>query len=128
MSVIGPITTAVAVGAAGAAAGTVVSSQPVRGMIIGIDIQYNDAPPAGTTDVGIKTKGASGVLPSRNILTISNAATDGYFCPRVETVKADGSVSSFVDGVHYVEDYIQVDMAGANAGDSVSIWIYTDKS
>jgi hypothetical protein len=105
------------------AAGTVVSSHPARGFIAGIFVQYNDAPPAASTDVGIKTKSASGILPNIPILTITNAATDGYFIPQVATVTA-ANVATGGHGHFYVEDYIQVDLAGANDGDSVSIWLY----
>jgi hypothetical protein len=126
MSMIGPFTTSPAAGGAGVAAGSVVTNVPIQGYIAGFDIQYNDAPPAGTTDVGIKTKGLANVLPSRNLLTITNAATDGYFVPQVATVKSDNTATGgYV--IHYVSDYIQIDMAGANNGDSVSVWLYVIK-
>jgi hypothetical protein len=123
MGMYGPITTSAATGGAGVAAGTAVSAQVVRGFIAGVYIQYNDAPPAATTDVGIKTKGASGTRPSIPLLTITNAATDGYFIPQVATVTAANAATGGY-GLFYVDDYIQVDMAGANDGDSVSVWLY----
>jgi hypothetical protein len=123
MGVYGPITTPAAAGGAGAAAATIVSDHVVRGFIAGVFVQYNDAPPAATTDVGIKTKSQSGVLPNIPILTITNAATDGYFVPEVASVTAanvaTGQYSKFL-----VEDYVQIDLAGANDGDSVSVWLY----
>jgi hypothetical protein len=123
MSVFGPITTAPAAGGAGVAAGTVISGHPARGFVAGIFVQYNDAPPAATTDVGIKTKSASGSLPNIPLLTITNAATDGYFIPQVATVTA-ANVATGQYSPFYIEDYVQVDLAGANDGDSVSIWLY----
>lgn len=124
MGIYGPITTPPATGGAGVASATVVSDHVARGFIVGIDIQYNDAPPAGTTDVGIKTKGLAGVLPSRNILTITNGATDGYYVPQAPVVTStNGATGGYA--TPYVEDYLQVDIAGANDGDSVTVWVYT---
>lgn len=118
----GPITTPAATGGAGVAAGTRVSDHAVSGILIGVFIQYNDAPPAGTTDVGIKTVGASGTLPSIPLLTISNAATDGYYIPKAPEYTAAG-VATGGYGFFNVNDKIQVDMAGANNDDTVSVWL-----
>jgi hypothetical protein len=123
MGFYGPITTSLGTGGAGLAAGTVVSPNVVRGYVAAIYVQYNDAPPAATTDCGIKTKGAVGTRPSIPLLTITNAATDGYFIPQVATVTA-ANVATGQFGLFYIDDYIQVDMAQANNGDSVSIWLY----
>jgi hypothetical protein len=123
MGMYGPITTSAATGGAGVAAGTAVSAQVVRGFVVGMYIQYNDAPPAATTDVGVKTKGAAGTRPSIPLLTITKAATNGYFIPQVATVTA-ANVATGGYSPFYVDDYIQVDMAGANDGDSVSVWLY----
>lgn len=123
---IGPITTPAAAGGAGVAAATKVTDTVVCGEIYGVVIQYNDAPPAATTDVGIKTKGASGVTPSFNILTISNAATNGYFCPRSACVTAANVAITDSSAPFMVNDYIQLDVAGANDGDSVSIWLMVE--
>jgi hypothetical protein len=124
MPMYGPITTPIAAGGAGVAAASKVSDQIVRGFVVGLYVQYNDAPPAATTDVGIKTKSAAGVLPNIPLLTITNAATDNYFIPQVATVTA-ANVATGGYNYFYVEDYLQVDLAGANNGDSVSVWVYT---
>ena len=118
---IGPITTAAATGGAGAAAATAYSSDPVSGVLMAIIVQYNDAPPA-STDVGVKTKGASGVLPSIALLTLSNANTNGYFFVRTATYKTDGTADGGY-GAFVVNDIIQIDIAQANDGDSVSVWL-----
>ena len=122
MGMYGPITTPAAVGADGAAAATGYSNEPVNGVLVGITVQYNDAPPAGTTDIGVKTKGLSGTLPSINLLTITNAATNGYFPTRAPTYTAAGVLDNGT-APFPVHDTIQVDIAGANAGDSVTIWL-----
>ena len=121
MSMFGPITTPASTGGAGASAATKVSDRPAVGVVMGIYIQYNDAPPA-STDVGVKTKGQSGVLPSIPIITLTDKNTNGFFVPRTPTYKADGTA----DGGYapfVVNDYIQIDIAGANDGDSVSVWL-----
>jgi hypothetical protein len=123
MGIYGPITTPAATGGAGAAAATIDTPNIVRGFIVGIFVQYNDAPPAATTDVGIKTNAAAGSRPSIPLLTITNAATDGYFVPEIATVTA-ANVATGGHSLYYIDDYIQVDLAGANAGDSVSVWLY----
>lgn len=125
MSVYGPITTPAATGGAGVAAATVVTPQAVRGEIAGIFIQYNDAPPAASTDVGIKTKSSTGILPNIPILTLTNGATDGYYIPRKQAVDPSGAVVAGVYEPFVIEDQMQIDLAGANDGDSVSVWFYT---
>lgn len=118
----GPITTPAAAGGAGAAAATVVTPTKVSGLVLGIAIQYNDAPPA-TTDVGIKTKSDAGKLPNIPLLTLSNANTDGYFVPKAGEYTAAGASTG---GYAYfaIDDYVQIDLAQANDGDTVSVWLY----
>lgn len=127
ISLVGPITTPAATGGAGTASATVTTDTMVTGEIYGIAIQYNDSPPAGTTDVGIKAKGLSGVLPSYNILVITNAATDGYFAVRKPCVDTANAAITNSHAPIAVNDYIQLDIAQANNGDSVTIWLYMDK-
>lgn len=127
ISLVGPITTPAATGGAGAASATVTTSTVVTGEIYGIAIQYNDAPPAATTDIGIKAKGQSGVLPSYNILVIANAATDGYFAVRAACVNTANAAITNSHAPIAVNDLIQVDIAQANDGDSVTVWLYVDK-
>ena len=127
ISLVGPITTPAATGGAGAASATFTTSTVVTGEIYGIAIQYNDAPPAATTDIGIKAKGQSGVLPSYNILVIANAATDGYFAVRKPCVDTANAAITDSHACIAVNDLIQVDIAQANNGDSVTVWLYVDK-
>ncbi len=127
ISIYGPVTTPASTGGAGASAATKVTPTVVCGEIYGIAIQYNDAPPAGTTDVGIKAKGQSGVLPSYNILTIANAATDGYFAVRAPCVNGSNAAITNSFAPIAINDYVQIDIAQANDGDSVTVWLYLDK-
>lgn len=127
ITIYGPVTTPASTGGAGASAATKVTSDMVSGLVHGIVIQYNDAPPAGTTDVGIKTKGLSGILPSVPLLTITNAATDGYFAPRSACVNASNAAITNSFAPFAVNDYIQIDLAGANDGDSVTVWLFLER-
>lgn len=122
MSVYGPITTPDTSGGAGNASATIVTPQAVRGFINGIFIQYNGAPP-NTTDVGIKTKSSVGILPNIPILTLTDKNTDGYFCPRVQSKTPAGADTGQYEPF-YVEDQIQIDVAQANDGDSVTVWFF----
>ena len=123
----GPVSTPASTGGAGASAATKVTNDVVNGLIHGIVIQYNDAPPAATTDVGIKTKGLTGVLPSVNLLVITNAATDGYFAPRSACVSAAAAAITNSHAPFAVNDYLQIDLAGANDGDSVTCWFFLER-
>jgi hypothetical protein len=121
LQVVGPVSTPASTGGAGASAATVYSGR-ISGRIVGIFVQYNDSPPAATTDVGIRTAGITGVLPSFNVLTITNGATDGYFTPRKQAVDSTGAAIAGVYDLYVANDRMKIDLAGANDGDSVTIW------
>lgn len=118
---IGPINSGAAVGNDGAATITGTSSQIVQGWIYSVVVKYNDSPPAGTTVVTVKTKGSNG--PSKTILTITNSATDKEYLPRLDTCSPAGVVYSSNDALTPVDDYVQVVIAGANAGDNVDVYL-----
>lgn len=125
MAVYGPISTGACAGGAGASTATVDSGQIVRGFVVGIYLQYNDSPPAATTDVTVKTKGATGVLPSYNLLVMTNGATDGFYATQFETRKSTDGTASGQYAFPYIEDKITITIAQANDNDSVTAWIYT---
>lgn len=125
MAVYGPISTGLSTGGAGSSTATTDSGQVIRGFVVGFYIQYNDSPPAATTDVTIATKGATGILPVYNLLVMTNAATSGYFATQVETRKSTDGTASGQYAYPYIEDKISVTIAQANDGDSVTVWVYT---
>ena len=120
---IGPINSGVAAGGAGVATATGESSQVIRWMLVGVQVKYNDAPPAGTTDITVKTKGTN--APVITLLAIANAATDGLFLPRYDSCKAaDGSALTTNDQFIPIEDVVQVVIAGADDADNIDVWLY----
>lgn len=123
MGLIGPFNSGVAVGDNGSATANTDSTIMVRGFVMQAYIQYNDSPPAGTTDVTIRTKGTSPAAPSYNILKVSNAATNGLFVPRKVAVDQTGAALSG-ENVIQVEDKVNILIEGANAGDSADVWLF----
>jgi len=118
----GPFSSGAAVGANGAA--TANADTPIiTGKLISAHIKYNDAPPAGTTDVVIKTKGTSPAAPEQTILSIANAATDVVKYPMLQACGADGAgIAGFYSHIA-LHDVLNISIAGANAGDSVTVWL-----
>lgn len=122
VKVYGPLNTGVAAGGAGVATNNATSTVDINGAVFGVYIQYNDSPPAGTTDVTIATAGTSPKPPALTLLTVSNAATDGYFYPRVEMQDNTGSGLSTYD-LPLIADKVKVTIAQANNGDSADVWV-----
>jgi hypothetical protein len=118
---IGPLNSGVGAGGAGVATNNATGAEYITGNLLGFYIRYNDSPPAGTTDVTIETTG--GVMPGRTLLTISNAATDGFFPVRLGAVStANAAITDSNVLAPLVRDKIKVTIAQANNGDSVDIW------
>lgn len=119
----GPYNSGAAAGGAGVA--TANADTPVRlaGYVVGVYVKYNDSPPAGTTDVIIKTKGTSPEPPSFTILTLTNGATDGWRWPRVLTQDVAGAdITGNYDWI-YIDDFVNVKIDQANANDNVDVWL-----
>jgi hypothetical protein len=118
---VGPLNSGIGAGGAGVATNNATGGESITGQLLGFYIRYNDSPPAGTTDVTIETTG--GVMPGRTLLTISNAATDGFFPVRLGAVStANAAITDSNVLVPLVRDKIKVTIAQANNGDSVDIW------
>lgn len=120
---VGPISTPAAVGGLGVATATVQTSQLIVGELCGVYIQYNDAPPV-TTDVTIRTVGQTGVLPAHTIMVLSNANANLYTAPRVQARDVAGALIAGEYVPVMVNDFLQIDLAQANAGDSVTLWFF----
>ena len=125
-SIIGPLNSGAAVGAAGVATAHLASTVRIPGLLLGICVKYNDAPPAATTDVVISTVGTSPAPPTRALLTLTNGATDGWRYPRVAAHSVLG-VENAGDLVYQpIEDYVDIKIDGANAGDNVDVWLLVE--
>lgn len=108
------ITVTGATGGSGTATASAISSVVVSGLIRGVHIAYTDSPPAGTTDVTIAEKNNS---PAMSVLTVTNAATDGWFFPNAQADNQAGADITNHGQPIAVADYINVTIAQANNGD-----------
>ena len=124
------LTTPAASGGAGTATATVTSAVPYSGTIMSVYVKYNDSPPAGTTDITLATQGTvSGAPPAQTILSIANAATDGWFQPRVPMHTTAGVVvADSYDWPVIFNDYLTLTIAQADNNDSVKVWVVMDVS
>jgi hypothetical protein len=126
---VGPLNSGVAAGNAGAATKNTDSTVVLTGIVRAIYVKYNDSPPAGTTDVTIKTKGTN--APSYNLLVIANGATDGYYQPTLVAHDTAGAGRTY-DGTRpvampiYIDDIINVKIDQADAADSVDVWLWLE--
>ena len=119
-------TTGAASGAAGSATATGYSAF-VAGKVLAVHVNYQDSPPAGTTDFTLSDESDPA---SENIVTLANAATDIKIYPRRVTELNDGTDITY-DGTNEVYDYyvvhgrLKATIAQANAGDycDVTVWI-----
>lgn len=123
--IVGPLNSGAAAGTAGSATANT-DHGLVRGGIYGIYVKYNDSPPAATTDVVISTTGDN--APSYDILTLTNAATDGLFLPRTVAHDLTGTAQTTYNEIMPVHDGINVKIAGANSGDSVDVYLYVTEA
>ena len=120
------VNSGVGAGGAGAATANTTSTAKMTGLLLGFQIRYNDSPPAGTTDVTVDAVGS--VLPNRNLLTITNAATDGFFAVRAGAVTtANAAITDSHAPIPLVNDQNKVTIAQANDGDNVDVWAVVEK-
>ena len=126
MKLFGPLNTGVAAGGAGTATANASSTIALTGRVQGVYVKYNDSPPAGTTDVTVKAVGTSPAPPTYNLLVLTNAATDGWFYPRVQVHDTAGSAIAAEYTPLLIHDLVNVTIAQANVGDSADVWILLD--
>lgn len=123
MKMIGPINSGNSAGGAGTSTANADSPHVVSGFITAVYVKYNGSPPAGTTDVIIKTKGAGANAPSQTILSKSNSATDGWFYPSVQAMDTTGAAITGVYQDVPVFDYINVKIDQSNDNTSIDVWL-----
>lgn len=127
MRMLGPLSSGAAVGNNGAATANADTGVVISGRVLAVGMVYLDSPPAGTTDVVVATKGANG--PAQTLLSLANAATDGWWYPRVGTHSTAGAAMLYAAGgaavgePPAVHDVVNVKIDQANAGDSVQVWL-----
>lgn len=96
-------------GASGSATGSGVSAYPLNGKIMAVHLDYTTQP--ATCDVTV----VAGV-PSQTVLVVSNANTDAWFYPRVQTDTDGGAAISGGYDVAVVDGYVTVSVAQGDAG------------
>jgi hypothetical protein len=119
---IGPINSGVSAGGAGASTNNKTSTEPIIGELLGVFIGYNHAPPAGTTDVILKTVGTAPWPGTVTFLTVSNNATSGWYRPMLQGCDASaGAIAGAYEPI-LLADFVNVKIDQANDGDSVDVW------
>jgi hypothetical protein len=124
----GPLNTGQTTGGAGVSTANATSTVVLKGRVSAAYVQYNGSPPAGTTDLTIATLGTSPSPPANTILTITDAATDGWFYPRHQIHDEAGAGVTY-DGTNEVYeappifDKVKVTIAQANDADSADVWL-----
>lgn len=117
------VTVTDAAGGAGVATAYGITKRVVDGEIIAIYLAYTDSPPAGTTDVIIAEAGNSPAIP---ILTVSDAATDGWFYPMAQAQNQAGADITNQGRPIKVADHVKVTIQQANNDDGVTATIVWD--
>lgn len=117
--------TGVAVGTDAAATATGYSPH-VSGKVLAVHVDYVDSPPAGTTDFTLSDEGDPA---SEAIISLTDQATDIKVYPRRITEKNDGTDILYAAGEEVHEPYavhgrLEAVIAGANAGDSVTVTVW----
>ena len=119
-------TTGAATGGAGVATATGYSA-PVNGEVLAVHVDYQDSPPAGTTDFTLADEGDPA---AESIVTLVNAATDIKIYPERIVEKNDGTDWLYATGEEVTRPYpvfgrLKATIAGANNDDYciVTVWI-----
>ena len=111
-----------ATGGAGVATANATTSMPINGYIRAVYLTYLDSPPGATTDVTIEGVQA----PKVPVLTVTNAATDGWFYPMAQADNQAGADITGMGAPIAISDYVKVTIAQANDGDGVTMTLYWD--
>ena len=122
------LSTGAAAGGAGVATATG-QSEPIQGKILKVYVDYQDSPPAGTTDFTLSDEADPA---SESIISISNAATDITVYPRRVVELNDGTDITY-DGTNEVYDYyvvhgrLEATIAQANNGDYCDVHVWFER-
>jgi hypothetical protein len=112
-----------ATGGTGVATASTTTENPINGTVRAAHLTYVGSPPAATTDVTI----AGATTPALAILTITNAATDGWFYPMNQADNTVGADITNQGTPVVVDDRIKVTIAQANNADGVTaVIVYED--
>lgn len=121
---IGPFTSGPAAGADGEATAVRLHAPFLTGLLEALYLKYEGSAPA-TAVVKVEAVPLSG--PTRTLVTVTNANTDGLFAPRAADCKTDGTAAGTYSKIPLVNDRLQITIEGVNADDSVSVYAYWSK-
>lgn len=113
------VTVTGATGGAGVATATGKTVNAVEGEIVAIYLAYTDSPPA-TTDVTIAEANESPAIP---VLTVTDAATNGWFFPMWAADNEAGAAITNQGKPIVVADQLSVTIAQANNNDGITATI-----
>lgn len=121
------LSTGAAVGDDGSATATGYSVH-VSGKVMAVYVNYQDSPPAGTTDFALSDEEDPA---SESIIFLSNTATDQKIYPRRVTEKNDGTDILYTTGEEVYEPYVvcgrlEATIAQANADDYVDVTVWLE--
>lgn len=108
-----------ATGGAGVATANTTTDEKINGEICAIYLEYIGSPPAGTTDVTIATVTA----PAITLLSVANAATDGWFYPMAQAQTNAAADITNQGRALVIDDQIKVTIAQADNADGVTATI-----
>jgi hypothetical protein len=102
-------------------------SPPIAGEILAVHVNYQDSPPAGTTDFTLSDEDDPA---SESIISLTDTATDIKIYPRRVTEKNDGTDILYTTGEEVFEPYVvhgrlKATIAQANDDDyvDVTVWV-----
>jgi hypothetical protein len=103
-------------------------SPHVNGRIMAVHVDYQDDPPAGTTDFTLSDESDPA---SEAIISLTDAATDIKIYPRRVTEKNDGTDILYTTGEEVHEPYVvdgrlEATIAQANADDYVEVTVWLE--
>ena len=120
--------TGAAAGSAGAATSTGYSID-IHGKILKVYVDFQDSPPAGTTDFTLSSERDPG---SESIVSITDSATDAAFYPRRVLETEDGTDLTYdgtrkVYGEFVVHGRLEATIAQANAADYCDVHVWFER-
>jgi hypothetical protein len=113
------ITVSGSTGGAGASTATATSGN-IQGKIRAVYLAYQGSPPAGTTDVTL----VEATTPGQTILSVANAATDGWFQPMAQAhLNTSGAAITNQGAEIAFNAPLTATITGANDADGVIVTI-----
>lgn len=117
----------VTAGGAGVSTSTTIYRGVITGRVVGIGVVYRGSPPAGTTDLTVRTAGLNNGLPKVTLFATTDSATDVWRQPFVlkDDIAGADIAANYTEVV--IHDQVEVLLAQANDGDSVDVTLLVER-